>query len=98
MGGKIRSKRVEKKLSDSIAEEVLEEDSFGKNASKNDDSIAEESIANEIDSDGVADRKGSDSIIEDSIIKEEYDGDNYASYNASQSLKARNRIRFGMHS
>ena len=49
------------------------------------DSIKEESIVNEIDSDsGVGTKKkDSESIAEDSIIKEEYEGDNFASYNAS---------------
>jgi len=36
--------------------------------------------------------------MEESIIREEYDNDEFESYNASQSLAARNRVRFGMAS
>ena len=73
-----------KKIDDaeSILTEVIDEESFGKDA----DSIREDSIVNEIDSDNDLvnkSKKLSDSIAEDSIIKEEYDGDNFASYNAS---------------
>ena len=32
------------------------------------------------------------------MIREEYDDDNFASYNASQNVEARNRVKFGMHS
>lgn len=73
-----------KKIDDaeSILTEVIDEESFGKDA----DSIREDSIVNEMDSDNDLvnkSKKLSDSIAEDSIIKEEYDGDNFASYNAS---------------
>ena len=43
-------------------------------------------------------KKSTESIAEDSIIKAEYDNDNFAVQNASMSLQARNRVKFGMHS
>lgn len=87
--------------SDSIKTDVIEDEVTEEDADLKEDSIKEDSIANEIESDegGIASKKrSSESIAEDSIIKEEYDGDNFAPYNASQSLQARNKIRFGMSS
>jgi len=85
-----------KEESDSIAEELIEEDSIVRESKE--DSIKEESIANEVDSHRSEKKKTtSESIAEDSIVRAEYDDDNFASYNASQSLQARNRIRFGLH-
>jgi len=66
--------------SDSIVEEMIEEDSLIKEA---EDSIKEESIANEVDSYRSDRKKSSESIAEDSAIKEEYENDNFASYNAA---------------
>ena len=79
-GSKKRSNKNVKSESDSIAEELIEEEF--PDDDKDDDSIKEESIANEIDSDDGK-KRSSESMAEDSIIKEEYDGDNFASYNAS---------------
>ena len=79
---------------DQIEDEVIEDE-------VKEDSIKEDSIANELESDDggvISKKRSSESIAEDSVIREEYDGDNFAPYNASQSLQARNRIRFGMNS
>lgn len=82
---------------ESILTEVIDEESFG----KDDDTIKEDSIVNEVESDSAdvkKTKKSSESIAEDSIIKNEFDDDNFAVHNASQSLQARNRVKFGMHS
>lgn len=73
-----------KKLDDaeSIPTEVIEEESFG----KDDDSIKEESIVNEVESDSAIlnkTKKSTESIVEDSIIREEYEGDNHKLHDAS---------------
>ena len=73
-----------KKIDDaeSILTEVIDEESFGKDS----DSIKEDSIVNELESDSgaiIKTKKSSESIAEDSVIKEEYDNDNFASYNAN---------------
>lgn len=81
-------------VAESIRSEVIEEESFG----KDDDSIKEDSIANEVSSEINKTKKSTESIAEDSIIKAEYDGDNFGLHNASTSLQARNRVKFGMHS
>ena len=75
---------------ESIADEVIDEESLV--GSSKGDSIAEESLAKESAS------RREDSIKEDSIIKEDYSDDNFESYQASQKLEARNRLRFGMSS
>ena len=76
-----------KKLDDveSIPTEVIEEESFGKDA----DSIKEESIVNEVESDSAVlnkTKKSTESIAEDSIIREEYEDDNHKLHDASQQL------------
>ena len=88
-----RRKNV-KEESDSIVEDVIEEES-----AIADDTIEEETIA-EISGDASSKKKasGTGSIEEESIIKEEYSQDNFDVYDASQSLAARNRVRFGIHS
>ena len=43
-------------------------------------------------------KSNSDSIAEDSIIRNEFDDDNHGLNEASASLAARNKVRFGMHS
>lgn len=67
---------------ESILTEVIDEESFG----KDDDTIKEDSIVNEIESDSnnvIKTKKSSESIAEDSIIKNEFDGDNYGLHDAS---------------
>jgi hypothetical protein len=86
-----RSGRFAKEESDSIAEDVIEEESNIPS-----DTIEEDSIAQEV-SDSSR-KKKSDSLVEESIIKEEYSQDNFEVYDAKQSLDARNRVRFGIHS
>ena len=95
LSGQISSGRRKnvREESDSIAEDVIEEES-----NIQDDTIEEETIA-EISGDASSSRKkASASIEEESIIKEEYSQDNFDVYDASQSLAARNRVRFGIHS
>ena len=79
----LSGRKAAKDLSESIPTEVIDEESMV--ADSKDDSIKEESIANEIDSydDEAKMKKSTESIAEDSIIKEEYADDNFASYNAS---------------
>ena len=89
-----RSGRHAKEESDSIAEDVIEEES---NIAE-DSVIGEDSIAQEISGDASSRKKQSDSLPEESIINEEYSQDNFEVYDANQSLAARNRVRFGIHS
>jgi hypothetical protein len=88
-------RNVNKDLDDSIADEIIDEESFQQ--SKAEDSIKEESIVNEIES-GRTSKKESDSIAEDSIIREEYSNDNFTAHKATQGVEALNRVKFGMHS
>ena len=88
-----RSGRHGKEESDSIVEDVIEEESHIA-----DNTIEEESIAKENEDVSSSVKKVSDSLVEESIIKEEYSQDNFEIHDASQSLAARNRVRFGMHS
>ena len=85
-----RRKNVREESADSIVEDVIDEES-----DIAEDTIEEETIA-ELSGEVSSKKKASASLEEESIIKEEYSQDNFDVYDASQSLAARNRVRFGI--
>ena len=84
------------------SESLIVEDVIDEEVATDKESIAEDSIVNEIESEPDTARnkkiKSSDSIAEDSIIRDEYSNDNYGVKNASDRVNALNRVKFGMHS
>ena len=92
VSGQLASGRRKLQESDSIVEDVIEEESNIQSDTIEEEDIPEASAASS------SKKKGSNSIEEDSIIREEYSQDNFEVYDASQSLAARNRVRFGVHS
>ena len=89
------NRRLAKDESDSILNEVIDEESF-QQSKADDDSIKEDSIINELESE-IDKKKSSESIVEESIIREEYDNDNFKVHTAAQSLEARNRVKYNMN-
>lgn len=89
-GSQITSGRRKVQESDSIVEDVIEEESNIQSDTIDEEDIPEASGASS------SKKKASNSIEEDSIIREEYSQDNFEVYDAAQSLAARNRVRFGV--
>ena len=88
-----RAKGKSKDDTESIVDEIIDEES--NIHSSKDDTIIEEDMNIGTARSSISKRKD-DSIKEDSILDNEYSNDNFESYNASMSLAARNRLRFGI--